>query len=142
MQKSKRYSESEMLSLLSCEETINRNCWTPLKIPYNSDVKYCIWVGLTLLMLPIWIIFMCSGSYFFNSIFNLQKQESRTRGTETWNTIDPILAMKCVLKNHFADMMTRPGRTMFSLGWIFLWLVGRERIKGFNLSGRGFHFSC
>lgn len=42
--------------------------------------------------------------------------------------------MKCVLKNHFADMMPGPGRTMFYLGWIFLWLVGREIIKGFNLS--------
>ncbi|XP_055985268.1 interleukin-18 receptor accessory protein [Sorex fumeus] len=39
----------------------------------------------------------------------------------------------CLL-NNFTEMMTGPGRMTFSLGWVVLWLFGREQTKAFNLS--------
>ena len=114
---------------------IHRDYHTLLKIPLECRHVRALWVGPALSKLPVWLAFwsLVPISSFPISWFTEMKRILRV---ELWGAMSSTLTTEPMSWGWSDDRDA--GRMMLSLGWIFLWLVARGRIRGLNTPGRGF----
>lgn len=139
VQRSKWYCEPEMLSFLEvCEKWPRQtDCCSPLKMPHHCGHANACFCRTCPFKASCVTCILITGSDFSISHFLICRHEEDSQGRA--RNHNALLSGNRInlLKWWYRD----PGRIMLYLAWIFIWFVARERIEGFNISGRSFLFS-